>query len=732
MDLNYDHLRKDPPTLFDVFCEVDGSGPEPVIKSVYPSDFNDERLLRSICEFSFPVGTGDNNVSGYDDDNAVQMFTFLLIDGSTHYTFGYCKFTPHSKTCTCILSGYSYTSLFYKLLNHLTMVERKCPEDLELVLANAYHIYVPGPHQMLELVECKPQWHFRHPIPDIKALASLNDDKLMLEFYNILSEKQMITLYTSVLMERHIVITGKKLGQLTSICFALSKLLWPFSWQCLFSPIVPKHLGTMLGAPLPYIMGVPKVVLDSARDVCLDEVVVADLDQKSIRTPFKDQLPSEVHNFLKHNLKLTSQMFTSDSFSRTFLRANAILFGKYRLGFKRDPETKAFVWDSEKFVKENRSSLQPFLRQMIIENGCQFFDGFVTERLKLANSGQTTFDEFEAEIQRFDRKEFSSNILQSNVPEGFQNAVSNVKDNASDVIGALKGKVQSMSIRNKFGRLTPKNGRKTSKNKPKLDPLSVDASAFQFQPNSDSSNEAESPNSEESLNLIDFTEASEDQLSKSAPISSNMDNVGLSMSAGGSKMTTVASAIDTVGLASSSGSSNIGIGTKAQNGIAGTSVNESNELSEIFSGRSSLNGTKTIISYNNSNPFMNNTMSSHNSKNDSAIDLAKGSEEELNELDLFDPLKTTIRSRPTNSTTNSITNSSMNSSGNSFRASASASPSSTSSTPFVNHSPLPFSVAPPPPKSMPPPLNLNPFMQNSFATLQTPTPTVPSTWEKFD
>lgn len=135
-------------------------------------------------------------------------------------------------------------------------------------------------------------------------------------------------------------------------------------------------------------MGVPKSTFDSARDFNLSEVVVADLDNKTISSPFRDTLPAEVHNFLKHNLKLTSQMFTSDSFSRTFLRANVILFGKYRLGFVRDPETKgelvvcvwyllasALTWDSDKFVNENRASLQPFLRTMIIENGSQYFDG---------------------------------------------------------------------------------------------------------------------------------------------------------------------------------------------------------------------------------------------------------------------------------------------------------------------------------------------------------------------
>lgn len=45
-------------TLFDVYCDVDGSGPEPRIRSVYPPDFADERLLKSVTEFSFPCGTG--------------------------------------------------------------------------------------------------------------------------------------------------------------------------------------------------------------------------------------------------------------------------------------------------------------------------------------------------------------------------------------------------------------------------------------------------------------------------------------------------------------------------------------------------------------------------------------------------------------------------------------------------------------------------------------------------
>lgn len=115
-----------------------------------------------------------------------------------------------------------------------------------------------------------------------------------------------------------------------------------------------------------------------------------DLDTKIFESPHEsDNLPSEINVYLKHNLKQSSNTFLSDNFSRTFLRAIALIFGKYKAGFSRDSETKGKlvinshnydlfleqVYDLEKFIGESRPSIAPFLREVMLENGASYFDG---------------------------------------------------------------------------------------------------------------------------------------------------------------------------------------------------------------------------------------------------------------------------------------------------------------------------------------------------------------------
>uniref|UniRef100_A0A914V9S7 UDENN domain-containing protein n=1 Tax=Plectus sambesii TaxID=2011161 RepID=A0A914V9S7_9BILA len=93
-------LRKNPATLFDVFCEVgagESAGTDPIILQKYPEDFTSEPVLKSVRQFSFPCGLED------EQSEAVQLFSFVLTDQDSTYTFGFCRHTPKSNTCICIL-----------------------------------------------------------------------------------------------------------------------------------------------------------------------------------------------------------------------------------------------------------------------------------------------------------------------------------------------------------------------------------------------------------------------------------------------------------------------------------------------------------------------------------------------------------------------------------------------------------------------------------------------------
>lgn len=111
--------------------------------------------------------------------------------------------------------------------------------------------------------------------------------------------------------------------------------------QYAFIPLLPGNLLDAPSQPMPFIIGLPKDLYDNAQNKSIwSEHVLFDLDSKVFESPHVDNLPQEINVYLKHNLKLSSNAFLSDNFSRTFLRAVALIFGKYKSGFTRDPETK--------------------------------------------------------------------------------------------------------------------------------------------------------------------------------------------------------------------------------------------------------------------------------------------------------------------------------------------------------------------------------------------------------
>ncbi|KAI6215565.1 hypothetical protein M3Y94_00399900 [Aphelenchoides besseyi] len=510
-ETRYNRHRKDVVTLFDVYCEVDGRGTNlPIIYS-YPPDFGNQSILSLIPQFAFPCGKIDATNDGLDSA-AVQQFTFVITEGTGNFTYAYCRFSPSSGICACILSGYCYHSLFYSLLNHLGMARamRNGQENVEAILSNGYHLEVPEPGEKLVLSQVPKNLRFSGQIPSERVLSMLNNDKILMEFFNLVEDDQMIALFTALLFERRILITGSKFGQLTACCFALLKILYPFHWQYVFIPLFTTQMLEYLTMPMPYIIGIPKKIFESATDrQNWSEYVLFDLDTKVYESAQHERLPREVYDYLKQNLKVRSNSFHSDNFPRTFLRAFAMLFGRYKSGYIENTETHELVYNLERFVEKSRTSLQPFLRSVLIENGVSYFNGFVTDRLNPTTVHRTMDEEFEREITNIERNQYTR-FLQTNTPEAFQNAVSNMKDNATEVIGSLKERMQGMSLKEKF-RLTPKNRRK--KKAQHIDPMSVDTSQFGVGMSNEWQEEEEgsSPRSadaeiEDELDLIDFSD----------------------------------------------------------------------------------------------------------------------------------------------------------------------------------------------------------------------------------
>lgn len=84
---------------------------------------------------------------------------------------------------------------------------------------------------------------------------------------------------------------------------------------------------------MPYLIGVPKETFRKLDKNEFGDVVVMDLDEKTLTSPCDDKLPTEASNFLRNRLKFSSDVFLSDSFCRAFLQTNVLIFGNFTTGF---------------------------------------------------------------------------------------------------------------------------------------------------------------------------------------------------------------------------------------------------------------------------------------------------------------------------------------------------------------------------------------------------------------
>uniref|UniRef100_A0A0N5ALI3 UDENN domain-containing protein n=1 Tax=Syphacia muris TaxID=451379 RepID=A0A0N5ALI3_9BILA len=359
--------RYDVVTLFDVFCVVgQGDGGEKTILKKYPEDFNDSTSLRNVVLFSFPFNSSN-------EEEAVQLFTFVLTNEKSQYTYGYCRYTPAGV--------------------------------LESLLTHAYHVPIPAPRETLII---ESGFGVNLVVPDSNRLPTLRDNKQLLELYSAMNVDQLIALYASLLHERRIIFTGSKLGQLTSCTSAATMLLYPMQWQNCYAPLLPEHMKSYLQAPIPFLFGVPRKIYQV--DDNLSKAVVIDLQKHTFVSPYDDvhALPSEVVNGLRHQLLSSADMFLSDRFARSFLRANVYLFGNYRAGLKYSPVCS---WDKDQFIQQQRSSLKIFLESLLGKEGAQYLERFLEERVEAINAGEIIHDEFEKEIMLMDKNFFRSSLV---------------------------------------------------------------------------------------------------------------------------------------------------------------------------------------------------------------------------------------------------------------------------------------------------------------------------------
>lgn len=130
----------------------------------------------------------------------------------------------------------------------------------------------------------------------------------------------MIDVFCALLNERRIIFTSQRLEVLSSCVLAAGDLIYPMTWQHIYIPVLPMKLKEYVNAPMPYLIGVAKPVLQAIRPDELQDVVMLDCDKRTFESQFDDKksLPRDILDGLRKNLNNPSRL-RGDGVSRTFL-----------------------------------------------------------------------------------------------------------------------------------------------------------------------------------------------------------------------------------------------------------------------------------------------------------------------------------------------------------------------------------------------------------------------------
>ncbi|KAF3688581.1 DENN domain-containing protein 2A [Channa argus] len=241
--------------------------------------------------------------------------------------------------------------------------------------------------------------------------------------FSSLSLRPLLRVFASLLLERRVIFTADKLrvmagllGQqkinllhtLSQCCHAVVALLYPFTWQHTYIPVLPPSMLDIVCTPTPFIVGLLSSSLPRLKELPIEEVLVVDLGNSRCLRQLDDEdsiLPHKLQAALEHVLDKRRELacekgeLPNDSsslstvVSEAFVRFFVEMVGHYSLfmgGAERDDESissptlpspsssPSSSFQREAFRKAVTSkSLRRFL-EVFMET--QMFAGFIQER----------------------------------------------------------------------------------------------------------------------------------------------------------------------------------------------------------------------------------------------------------------------------------------------------------------------------------------------------------------
>ncbi|XP_015686316.1 suppression of tumorigenicity 5 protein [Protobothrops mucrosquamatus] len=354
-----------------------------------------EERLKAIPQFCFPDAKDWSPVSEYNSET----FSFMLTGEDGSRRFGYCRRLlpsgkgPRLPEVYCVISRLGCFDLFSKILDE---VERRRGISAALVypfMRSLMESPFPAPGKTIkvktflpgagnEVIELRRPMDSRLEHVDFECL------------FKCLSIRQIIRIFASLLLERRVIFVADKLSTLSSCSHAVVALLYPFSWQHTFIPVLPSSMIDIVCCPTPFLVGLLSSSLPKLKELPVEEALMVNLGSDRFIRQMDDEdtlLPRKLQAALEQALERKNDLINQDSdsesdeecntlnglVSEVFIRFFVETIGHYSL-FLTQNEKAERVFQREAFRKSVASkSIRRFL-EVFMES--QMFAGFIQDR----------------------------------------------------------------------------------------------------------------------------------------------------------------------------------------------------------------------------------------------------------------------------------------------------------------------------------------------------------------
>ncbi|XP_074523092.1 DENN domain-containing protein 2B [Halichoeres trimaculatus] len=354
-----------------------------------------EQRLKAIPQFCFPDAKDWSPVSEYSSET----FSFMLTGEDGSRRFGYCRRLlptgkgPRLPEVYCVISRLGCFDLFSTILDE---VERRRGVSAALVypfMRSLMESPFPAPGKIIKVKTFLPGAgneviELRRPTDS--RLEHVDFDSL----FSCLSVRQVIRVFASLLLERRVIFVADKLSTLSSCMHAVVALLYPFSWQHTFIPVLPASMLDIVCCPTPFLVGLLSSSLPKLKELPVEEALMVDLGTDRFIRQMDDEaslLPRKLQAALEQALEQRNDIINQDSdsesdeeynslnslVSEAFIRFFLETIGHYSL-FITQNERGERVFQREAFRKSVASkSIRRFLG-VFMES--QMFAGFIQDR----------------------------------------------------------------------------------------------------------------------------------------------------------------------------------------------------------------------------------------------------------------------------------------------------------------------------------------------------------------